>query len=115
VPLLAERDLSARGVEVTFFGARTRMPAGPALLALRTGAPLYVVGMWYEQDGPRGHMWGPLETPGPETGTLDVRVRVLTQRVADQLAVGIAAHPQDWHMLQRMWLDAPAAMSRQGA
>lgn len=42
VPLLADRDLSARGVEVDFFGARTRMPAGPALLALRTGAPLYV-------------------------------------------------------------------------
>ena len=41
VPLLADRDLSARGVEVDFFGGRTRMPAGPALLALRTGAPLY--------------------------------------------------------------------------
>jgi KDO2-lipid IV(A) lauroyltransferase len=107
VPLLAERDLSARGVEVSFFGGRTRMPAGPALLALRTGAPLYVVDMWYEPDAPVGHMWGPLETPGPETGTLDVRVRALTQRVADRLAVGIAAHPQDWHMLQRMWLDDP--------
>jgi KDO2-lipid IV(A) lauroyltransferase len=57
-------------------------------------------------------MWGPLEVPGPETGTLDVRVRALTQRVADQLAVGIAAHPQDWHMLQRMWLDAPATVNR---
>jgi lauroyl/myristoyl acyltransferase len=107
VPLLAERDLTARGVEVRFFGGRTRMPAGPALLALRTGAPLYVVGMWYEPDRPVGHMWGPLEVPGPETGTLDVRVRTLTQRVADQLAVGIAAHPEDWHMLQRMWLDQP--------
>jgi KDO2-lipid IV(A) lauroyltransferase len=113
VPLLAERDLSARGVEVTFFGARTRMPPGPALLALRTGAPLYVVSMWYEPDAPVGHMWGPIEMP--EDGPLDVRVKTLTQRVADQLAVGIAAHPQDWHMLQRMWLDAPAAMSRQGA
>jgi phosphatidylinositol dimannoside acyltransferase len=112
VPLLAERDLSSRGVEVSFFGARTRMPPGPALLALRTGAPLYVVSMWYEPDAPVGHMWGPLEMPGPETGTLDVRVRALTQQVADQLAVGIAAHPQDWHMLQRMWLDAPATVTR---
>lgn len=110
VPLLAERDLSSRGVEVTFFGARTRMPAGPALLALRTGAPLYVVAMWYEADAPVGHMYGPLEVP--VEGSLDVRVKTLTQQVADQLAVGIAAHPQDWHMLQRMWLDAPAAVSR---
>ncbi|HEX6872068.1 MAG TPA: phosphatidylinositol mannoside acyltransferase, partial [Micromonosporaceae bacterium] len=48
VPLLADRDLSARGVEVTFFGGRARMPAGPAMLALRTGAPLFVVSLWYE-------------------------------------------------------------------
>src|SRR5690349_16643826 len=54
VPLLADRDLSARGVEVTFFGGRTRMPAGPALLALRTGSPLYTCDMWYEPAGPRG-------------------------------------------------------------
>ncbi|WP_092375556.1 phosphatidylinositol mannoside acyltransferase [Micromonospora phaseoli] len=105
VPLLADRDLSARGVEVDFFGGRTRMPAGPALLALRTGAPLYVASMWYEPDAACAALEGPLPVPGPEEGTLDVRVRALTQLIADRLAAGIARHPQDWHMLQRMWLD----------
>ncbi|MFG2103759.1 phosphatidylinositol mannoside acyltransferase [Micromonospora sp. S4605] len=105
VPLLADRDLSARGVEVDFFGARTRMPAGPALLALRTGAPLYVASMWYEPDAARASLAGPLPVPGPEEGPLDERVRSLTQRIADSLAAGIARHPEDWHMLQRMWLD----------
>jgi len=106
VPLLADRDLSARGIEVQFFGARTRMPAGPALLALRTGAPLFVASLWYEPQLARGQLHGPL--PVPESGPLDQRVRVLTQQVADQLAGGIAAHPEDWHMLQRLWLDLPA-------
>jgi KDO2-lipid IV(A) lauroyltransferase len=101
VPLLADRDLSVRGVEVEFFGARTRMPPGPALLALRTGAPLYTATMWFEPDGARARLSEPV-TP-PETGALDVRVRQLTQRVADGLARGIAEHPEDWHMLQRMW------------
>ncbi|WP_327039484.1 phosphatidylinositol mannoside acyltransferase [Micromonospora maris] len=105
VPLLADRDLSARGVEVEFFGGRTRMPAGPALLALRTGAPLYVASMWYEPDAAGASLEGPLPVPGPEDGTLDKRVRSLTQLIADGLAAGIARHPQDWHMLQRMWLD----------
>jgi len=105
VPLLADRDLSARGVEVDFFGGRTRMPAGPALLAIRTGAPLYVTTMWYESDIARAALDGPLELPDPSSGSLDFRVRVLTQRIADGLAAGIARHPQDWHMLQRMWLD----------
>lgn len=105
VPLLADRDLSARGVEVTFFGGRTRMPAGPALLAIRTGAPLYTADMWFDADTARARLRGPLALPDPASGSLDVRVRELTQRVADSLALGIAAHPQDWHMLQRLWLD----------
>jgi lauroyl/myristoyl acyltransferase len=101
VPLLADRDLSARGVEVDFFGARTRMPAGPALLALRTGAPLYTADMWFERDAACARIVGPV--PVPVDGSLDTRVRHLTQRVADGLAAGIAAHPEDWHMLQRLW------------
>ncbi len=105
VPLLADRDLSARGVEVTFFGGRTRMPPGPALLAIRTGAPLFVVALWYDGDGPRASLEGPVAIPAPQSGTLDQRVRVLTQTIADGLAEGIAKHPADWHMLQRLWLD----------
>ncbi|SIR00155.1 phosphatidylinositol mannoside acyltransferase [Micromonospora avicenniae] len=110
VPLLADRDLSARGVEVDFFGGRTRMPAGPALLALRTGAPLYVASLWYEPDRARAALVGPIAVPGAEEGPLDQRVRTLTQRVADEFAVGIARHPEDWHMLQRMWLDQRSAV-----
>jgi KDO2-lipid IV(A) lauroyltransferase len=105
VALVADRDLSARGVEVTFFGAPARMPAGPALLALRTGAPLFAVSLWYEPDGARGKLVGPIEPPGAEEGPLDVRVRLLTQRLADRFAEGIAEHPQDWHMMQRVWPD----------
>ncbi|WP_405111010.1 phosphatidylinositol mannoside acyltransferase [Micromonospora sp. NBC_01405] len=105
VPLLADRDLSARGIEVDFFGARTRLPAGPALLALRTGAPLYVASLWYEPDAACASIEGPLPVPGEDSGPLDQRVRALTQRIADGLAAGIARHPEDWHMLQRMWLD----------
>ncbi|MEU8312392.1 MULTISPECIES: phosphatidylinositol mannoside acyltransferase [unclassified Micromonospora] len=105
VPLLADRDLSARGVEVDFFGGRTRMPAGPALLAIRTGAPLYVASMWYEPDTACASLEGPLPLPDPDSAPLDARVRAVTQRIADGLAAGIARHPQDWHMLQRMWLD----------
>jgi phosphatidylinositol dimannoside acyltransferase len=105
VPLLADRDLTPRGVDVEFFGGRTRMPAGPALLALRTGAPLYVVDMWFEPDAACGHLAGPIEMPGLDEGSLDTRVRIVTQRVADQFAKGIAKHPEDWHMLQRFWLD----------
>ncbi|GAA3382874.1 phosphatidylinositol mannoside acyltransferase [Cryptosporangium minutisporangium] len=65
VVLLADRDLSARGVEVDFFGERTKMPAGPAVLALRTGAPLYGLALWTDGPATRARLIGPIET-GPE-------------------------------------------------
>jgi lauroyl/myristoyl acyltransferase len=107
VPLLADRDLSRRGVEVEFFGGRTRMPSGPALLAIRTGMPLLVIDVWYDEESTRAHVNPPLAIPGPETGTLRERVSVVTQRIATQFEAAIARHPQDWHMLQRVWLDEP--------
>jgi phosphatidylinositol dimannoside acyltransferase len=107
VALLADRDISARGVEVEFFGGRTRMPPGPALLALTTGAPLLAAHLWYSADRVECVLKR-VPVPGPDEGALDVRVRLVTQRLADEFAAGIAAHPQDWHMLQKLWLDQPA-------
>jgi KDO2-lipid IV(A) lauroyltransferase len=112
VPLLADRDLTSRGIEVEFFGGRTRMPAGPALLALRTGMPLFVVTLYYDGDTPAAYVHDQMAMPAASLGSLDVRVRALTQAIADQFAEGIAQHPTDWHMLQRLWLDDPAPAPR---
>lgn len=103
VALLADRDLSVRGIPVTFFGHPTRMPAGPALLALQNNKPLFGANLWYEADGTHARLTGPL-TPRVD-GSLSERVADLTQQVADVFAAGIAAHPEDWHMLSRLWLD----------
>ncbi|MFG2782211.1 phosphatidylinositol mannoside acyltransferase [Streptomyces prunicolor] len=103
VCLVAERDLSASGVEVKFFGETTRMPAGPALLAQQTGALLLPVTLWYD-DSPvmRGRIHPPVEVP--ESGDRADKTSVITQALADAFATGIADHPEDWHMLQRLWL-----------
>ena len=101
VALLGDRDLSRSGVEVKFFGGRTRMPAGPAILAIRTGAPLYAVDLSFTGT----QTYAVLRRIIPPTdGPLDVRVKQTTQALADAYATGIAAHPQDWHMLQKLWI-----------
>ncbi|MDJ0346318.1 phosphatidylinositol mannoside acyltransferase [Streptomyces sp. H10-C2] len=103
VCLVADRDLSASGIEVTFFGDTARMPAGPAMLAQQTGALLLPVTLWYD-DSPvmRGRIHPPIDVP--EAGDRDGKAAVMTQNLADAFASGIADHPEDWHMLQRLWL-----------
>ncbi|HSV67932.1 MAG TPA: phosphatidylinositol mannoside acyltransferase [Mycobacteriales bacterium] len=100
--LVGDRDLTRSGVEVDLFGERARMPSGPALLAATTGAALLPVGLWFEGEG-WGQGIGP-PVPVPEQGRLRDRVAAATQALADAFAVRIAAHPADWHMLQRLWL-----------
>ncbi len=103
VCLVADRDLSASGVEVKFFGDTARMPAGPALLAQQTGALLLPVTLWYDESPVmRGRVHPPIEVP--ETGTKLEKTSAMTQALADAFATGIADHPEDWHMLQRLWL-----------
>ncbi|MEU0372425.1 phosphatidylinositol mannoside acyltransferase [Streptomyces sp. NPDC006283] len=103
VCLVADRDLSASGVEVKYFGETARMPAGPALLAQQTGALLLPATLWYgEEPNLRGRIHAPVEVP--ETGTRAEKTSAMTQALADAYATGIAEHPEDWHMLQRLWL-----------
>ncbi|MEV6731698.1 MULTISPECIES: phosphatidylinositol mannoside acyltransferase [unclassified Streptomyces] len=102
--LVADRDLSASGVEVDFFGSAARMPAGPALLAQQTGAVLLPVTLYY---GDTPKLCGRIhpEVPVPRDGTRTEKTAAMTQAVADAFALGITEHPEDWHMLQRLWLD----------
>jgi len=95
VCLMGDRDLTARGVEVTFFGETTKFPAGPAALALKTGAPLLPVTLWFDGEGWVVHVHDPV----PHT-----TVAEMTQAVAERFESGIREHPEDWHMLQRLWL-----------
>jgi KDO2-lipid IV(A) lauroyltransferase len=99
VCLVADRDLSASGLEVSFFGEAARLPSGPARLAARTGALLVPAFPSFTPDG-----WAvtlgdaiPVHGPGPDD------VAKATQALADALAALIATAPHDWHMLQRVW------------
>ncbi|EHB50285.1 lipid A biosynthesis acyltransferase [Mycolicibacterium rhodesiae JS60] len=97
VCLMAERDLSRSGVPVDLFGEATRMPAGSAKLALETGAALLPVHTWFTDDG-----W--VVDIHPELDCSSGDVGIITQALADRFGANIAAHPQDWHMLQPQWL-----------
>ena len=103
VCLLGDRDLSRRGVEVEFFGATARMPGGPAALAIDTGAILFPPGLSFTRKGWGLHARTVIEVPAD--GTREEKIQQMTQDVARSFEGFIAENPQDWHMLQRVWLD----------
>lgn len=102
VALVADRDLSRSGIDVTFFGSPSRMPAGPALLALKTDAPLITAYVSYTETGIHIVFKQVLL---PSEGTQEQKVSEIVQMTATHFEEGIADKPEDWHMLQRIWID----------
>lgn len=103
VCLVADRDLSEAGIEVDFFGEKALMPAGPAALAVQTGAALMPVSSWFVGEDE----WGTYvhdEIPVPAGGDRKAKVTAMTQQLAAAFEQGIREHPEDWHMLQRLFV-----------
>ena len=101
VALVADRNIGGKGIEVEFFGERTTLPAGPAVLALRTGAVL-LPGASYFNSG-AGHRMVVLPPVGvPPKGT-PRRAEVMTQELAHRFEELIRAAPTQWHLVQPNW------------
>lgn len=102
VALLSDRDLRGRGVAVDFLGEETTIPAGPATLAARTGAPIVPVAVYFAPHG-RHHLVvsEPFEVAPGESRT---EVVAATSRlVARSLGALIVRDAAQWHMLQPNW------------
>ncbi len=102
VCLVCDRDVTGNGLEVDFFGEKAKMMAGAGALAVATGAALMPVALWFDGDG-----WGlhvGKEIPVPAGGSRKEQVAAMMQQVARFFEHEIKEHPQDWHMLQRVFV-----------
>ena len=116
VALVCDRDVTGGGIEVEFFGEKARMMGGPAALAVQTGAALMPVILWFEGDRWSVHVHE--EIPVPAEGDSKQKTAAMMQQVARLFEAGIRAHPQDWHMLQRVFaadLDPARLAAAEGA
>ena len=110
VCLVCDRDITGEGVEVEFFGERTRLPAGPAMLALRTGAPLLPVGVYFRETGHHATIEPPLTVE--RSGRLRDDVVRATQELAHRFEELISAAPEQWLLMQPNW---PSDVAKVGA
>ena len=110
VGLLADRDLAGNGIEVDLFGEKTTLPGGPALLALRAGAPIMTCAIYQR---PRGLYHAVLQPPldMARTGRMRQDVQRLTEDMARSLEGLIRSAPDQWHLFQPNW---PSDRARYG-
>ena len=101
VCLLSDRDVAGNGVAVEFFGERTRLPAGPALLALRTGAPLIPAAVYWRGRTRHAVAAPPLDTR--RLGGIRADVSRVVQAYASALEQLIRAAPEQWHLMTPSW------------
>ena len=103
IALVADRDMSRNGIEVKFFGKTSKMPSGPAILAIKTGAPLITAYVRYTSGGIEIIFDETLKPTNSESE--EEQIKIITQSMADNFAKRIKENPVDWHMLQRIWVD----------
>jgi phosphatidylinositol dimannoside acyltransferase len=108
VALVCDRDLAGDGLPVPLFGALTTIPAGPAMLALRSGALLVPTGTYLEADGGvRIVFLPPLDTS--RSGRLRADVTRVTAELALAFEMLISRAPAQWHVFQPFWPDEAGA------
>ncbi len=110
VCLLSDRQVGRGGVEVEFFGERTLLPGGPAMLALRTGAAILPAAVY--QDGPNHRAVVLPPVPAERQGRLRADVTRVTQDLALALEELIRAAPEQWHLMQSNWASDEEALRR---
>lgn len=108
VALVSDRDLTGDGVEVEFFGERTTLPAGPATLALRTGAVLLTCAVYFRGAGGHHAVVRPPVDVGRK-GRLREDVARITQVLAREFEALIEVAPDQWHLMQPNWPSDRAA------
>ncbi len=105
VLLAVDRDVLGTGVEVPLFGEPARLPTGPVLLALRSGAPILWANGWRERGRPSRGGFIPVDLP-PHAAGAETPARARPRDKAELArALGpiaailegqIAAHPEQW-------------------
>lgn len=108
VGLLGDRDITGGGIDTEFFGAPSPLAAGPALLAMDTGATPHVFGVWRD---PAGVYHVRVEAvPFPAEGSRRDRVTAYLDAEARAFERHIAAAPDQWlAVFHPLWADLERA------
>ena len=104
IALVADRDITKNGIEVNYGPGKASFPVGPAAIAVALDGLVLPLSSHYNQEDVLVMHFFPALSPSGED-TKEKRVQTMTQELAHSFEKEIKKHPQDWHMLQRVWTD----------
>lgn len=108
VALLFDRPVElAKGVRVRFFGRETAVPGGPAVLAMKTGAPILPVYTTREPDLTFHSMVGS-PIVWIDSGDRDRDIQTVMQKLMNTLESAVLRRPDQWYMFRPMWPEITA-------
>jgi lauroyl/myristoyl acyltransferase len=114
VGMVADRDLTGGGIMVPFFGHPAPIPAGPALLSIETGAPIYVA--WARRTKGYRYRGGLTLVPAPGPGPLRARVTAITASMVGEFETLLADGPEQWWgAFHPIWPDLAIGAPKDGA
>jgi lauroyl/myristoyl acyltransferase len=94
IGLVSDRDILGSGLPTPFFGHPAPMPAGPAMLAIETGAPIYAGSACRTKDGRyRGRL---VRVPTSQDGSRRERIVAITTAMAETFETLLADAPEQW-------------------
>jgi KDO2-lipid IV(A) lauroyltransferase len=103
--LIIDWGYRSEDIPVRLFGAWTTLPAGPAALAAKTGAPIVHIAVRRSEDRPTFVVT--YSDPIVVRSSEPAEIRRATQAVADALAATIAAAPEQWYSFKPLWPSTP--------
>lgn len=105
VALAGDRNFGERGVTVDFFGKSASLPAGPALLSLKTGAPIVPAFMVRNKDNTFTlRMEEPLQFSN--SGNKDKDLTELIVKYKNIFEQYIRKYPDQWYMFRKFWSES---------
>ncbi len=97
VGIVADRNIAGRGSAVSLFGSTVRLPIGPAMLSVQTGAPLYLEAI--ERTGPGEWLGHTVPLRPPPGATRREATRSIIEQEARAFERIIARAPEQWTTL----------------
>jgi lauroyl/myristoyl acyltransferase len=97
VGIVADRNIVGRGRAMQFFGGTVRLPIGPAMLSVQTGAPLYLEAI--ERTGPGEWAGHTVPMPAPPGATRREALRAILEQEVRAMESIVARAPEQWTTL----------------